>query len=131
MPSPPPATRSATWHRVYYALGAFNVVSVLAAIALSYTAMSGYSGSIAVNEAWATRLGRYEELARTASRADAPGNDVFEDLDVEGEATRLATHRDQLRAICAPRTTSSPAPRPRRRCPSSRCSPRPGRRSPR
>jgi signal transduction histidine kinase len=96
MPSLPPATRSAGWHRVYYALGAFNVVSVLAAIALSYTAMSGYSGSIAVNEAWAARLGRYQELARTASRADAPGNDVFENRDVDGERAHLATSRRQF-----------------------------------
>ncbi len=87
------ATKSPTWHRVYYALGAFNVVSVLAAIWLSYQAMAGYSASIAVNAEWAERLGRYAELARTASRADAPGNDVFETLDVQGEAANLAIHR--------------------------------------
>jgi signal transduction histidine kinase len=88
-----PAAKSPTWHRVYYALGAFNVVSVLAAIALSYIAMSGFSESIAVNEEWADRLGHYSELAQMASRADAPGNDVFETQDVDGEVAHLATYR--------------------------------------
>src|ERR1700755_2675118 len=86
-------TKCPTWHRVYYALGAFNVVSVLAAIALSYTAMSGFSASIAVNQEWAHRLGQYSDLAQLASRADAPANDVFENQDVDGEKARLAVSR--------------------------------------
>jgi two-component system, chemotaxis family, sensor kinase CheA len=88
-----PATGKPTWHRVYYALGAFNVISVLAAIALSYKAMSGFSGSIQVNEQWAERLGRYSELTQTTSRADAPGNDVFENNNIEGEAAKLVDLR--------------------------------------
>jgi HPt (histidine-containing phosphotransfer) domain-containing protein/two-component sensor histidine kinase len=78
---------------VYYALGAFNVISVLAAIALSYKAMSGFSGSIEINEQWAARLGAYSELAQTASRADGPGNDVFADNDVDGETAKLVGYR--------------------------------------
>ena len=88
-----PATGKPTWHRVYYALGAFNVISVLAAIGLSYKAMSGFSGSIEVNEQWAERLGRYSELTQTTSRADAPGNDVFENNNIEGEAAKLVDLR--------------------------------------
>ena len=91
MPSHEPT--GGTWHRIYYALGAFNVVSVVIAIALSYRAMAGFSASIAVNEAWAVRVGDYAALGHAASAADAPGNDVFESGDLEGETARLAEAR--------------------------------------
>lgn len=89
------AASKRSWHRLYYALGAFNVVSVLVAIALGYVAMAGFSKSIDVNARWADRVGEYSELAQAASRANAPGNDVFESGAVEREAARLRTlHAD-------------------------------------
>ena len=64
-----PAAAKRSWHRLYYALGAFNVVSVLVAIALGYAAMAGFSTSVDVNARWADRVGAYAvaacaELAR-------------------------------------------------------------------
>lgn len=82
-----------TWHRVYYALGAINVISVVLAIALNYRATAGFADSIAINQAWASRIARYNELAQAARHADAPGNDVFEDGDVERQAAQLARLR--------------------------------------
>ena len=55
-----PAAAKRSRHRLYYALGAFNVVSVLVAIALGYAAMAGFSTSVDVN----ARLVGYRE-ART------------------------------------------------------------------
>ncbi len=78
-----------TWQRAYYALGAFNVLSVMAAIALSDRAMAGFTHSVGENQRWAHRAGRYVELAQTVARADGPGNDVFESHDVAGESARL------------------------------------------
>jgi len=68
-----PAAAKRSWHRLYYALGAFNVVSVLVAIALGYAAMAGFSTSVDVNARWADRVGAYSELASAAMRANAPG----------------------------------------------------------
>lgn len=79
-----------TWPRVYYALGAINVVSLVLAIVLNYRSTSGFADSIAINQAWAARIARYNELAQAARHADAPGNDVFDDGDVERHAARLA-----------------------------------------
>ena len=90
-----PAAAKRSWHRLYYALGAFNVVSVLVAIALGYAAMAGFSTSFDVNARWADRVGAYPELAQAAARANAPGNDVFASGDVEREAARLRSlHAD-------------------------------------
>jgi len=47
-------------------------------IALGYAAMAGFSTSVDVNARWADRVGAYSELASAATRANAPGNDVFE-----------------------------------------------------
>ncbi len=93
---PESASKKPGWHRVYYALGAFNVISVLVAIGLSHKAMSGFTGSIEVNEVWAQRLGAYSELTLTTSRANGPGNDVFETGDPDQEAANLAVHRTQF-----------------------------------
>lgn len=54
-----PAAAKRSWHRLYYALGAFNVVSVLVALALGYAAMAGFSTSVDVNARWADRVGAY------------------------------------------------------------------------
>jgi two-component system chemotaxis sensor kinase CheA len=87
-PTAPTAARP-TWQRAYYALGGFNVLSVLAAIGLSYAAMSGFTRSVDANQEWAERSARYSELAQTVTAADAPGNDVFESRDVPREEARL------------------------------------------
>lgn len=78
-----------TWHRVYYALGGFNVASVMAAIGLSYVAMSGFGSSVDVNRQWAERTAAFAEMSQTTSRADAPGNDVFESHDADAESAKL------------------------------------------
>jgi len=38
-----PAAAKRSWHRLYDALGAVNVVGALVAIALGYAAMAGFS----------------------------------------------------------------------------------------
>lgn len=57
-----PAAAKRSWHRLYYALGAFNVASVLVAIPLGYAAMAGFSTSVDVNARWAAAVAGIDEM---------------------------------------------------------------------
>ena len=62
---------------------------------LNHEIMAIYSGSVEVNQLWADRLGRFDQLRNLTIRVNAPGNDVFDSQDVEGE------HRKQDAALKA------------------------------
>ena len=98
----PYAHTSTGWNWIYYALGAFAVFSTGAAVHLSHTLLQEYRASVAVNQKWAERTTSYAEWGMVAFEGNAPGNDVFESLDVEGEITAegLAT-RQPLRGTLA------------------------------
>ena len=66
-----PAAAKRSWHRLYYTPGAFNVVSVLVAIALGCAAMAGFSTSVDVNARWADA---HRERARAARGVWGPTN---------------------------------------------------------
>ncbi len=77
------------WHLAYYALGAFNVLSVAAGLYLSGIVLDIYRDSVDDSRRWASRMDSYAQLGQLATVADAPGNDVFESGDVDGEERRL------------------------------------------
>lgn len=77
------------WHLAYYALGAFNVLSVAAGLYLSGLVLDSYRASVEDSRTWAGRMDRYARLGQLATVADAPGNDVFESGDVDAEERRL------------------------------------------
>ncbi len=79
------------WHLAYYALGAFNVLSVAAGLYLSGIVLDIYRDSVDDSRRWASRMDSYAQLGQLATVADAPGNDVFESGDVDGEERRLNT----------------------------------------
>lgn len=79
------------WHLAYYALGAFNVLSVAAGLYLSGIVLDIYRASVDDSRRWASRMDSYAQLGQLATVADAPGNDVFESGDVDAEERRLNT----------------------------------------
>lgn len=97
----PYAHTSTGWNWIYYALGAFAVFSTGAAVHLSHTLLQEYRASVAVNQKWAERTTSYAEWGMVAFEGNAPGNDVFESLDVEGESAKLeaiVSHFDEQHA---------------------------------
>src|SRR3954471_13491384 len=77
------------WHRVYYLLAAFDVLTVSMSLWVNTRIMSIYRASIEVNKAWDELLHDSSELGRLAAAVNAPGNDVFESGDVEAEAEKV------------------------------------------
>ena len=80
---------SPKWHRVYYLLAAFDVLIVLFSLFLNYQILHIYSESARVNHQWTERRNRVDDLAKLASAVNAPGNNVFDSLDVEDEQLRM------------------------------------------
>jgi PAS domain S-box-containing protein len=77
------------WYKVYYLLALFDVLVVLMGLFLNYQIVKVYDKSVEVNQKWAKRVGDYSELGRLAQAVNAPGNDVFDSHDVEGESERM------------------------------------------
>jgi HPt (histidine-containing phosphotransfer) domain-containing protein len=75
--------------RLYTLLAAFNLASVLAGVLLCHNLVASYQRSVEVNREWAGRADQVSALSRTATDANAPGNDVFESHDVPAERARL------------------------------------------
>ncbi len=76
------------WHLIYYLLAAFDIVTVSGSLYLNHQIMAIYSGSVDVNQRWAGRLGRFDDLRDLTIGVNAPGNDVFDSHDVGGEETK-------------------------------------------
>jgi PAS domain S-box-containing protein len=77
------------WHRVYYLLAAFDVLVVLLGLFLSHQLVRSYNHSVDVNQEWVARLDGFDELGPLAGAVDAPGNDVFDSHDIEGESLKM------------------------------------------
>src|SRR3954462_12564017 len=77
------------WHRIYYLLAAFDVLTVSMSLWVNTRIMAIYRASIEVNQAWNELLHETSALGRLAAAVDTPGNDVFESGDVEAEAEKV------------------------------------------
>src|SRR4051812_24831261 len=89
-PQPAPATRPRPkWHYVYFLLAAFDLVAVSAGLYLNHRIMNIYLRSVEVNRVWAERVAAYSHLGELAGDVDAPGNDVFDTRNVQGEFVRM------------------------------------------
>ncbi len=77
------------WHYVYYMLAAFDIVTIAASLLLSHQITNIFNKSVEINTVWAGRASSMTELNQLVTRANAPGNDVFENGDVERERARF------------------------------------------
>jgi signal transduction histidine kinase/CheY-like chemotaxis protein/HPt (histidine-containing phosphotransfer) domain-containing protein len=104
--------KTSRWHLAYFALTAFDLLTVTGGLYLSHRIMDIYTGSVDVNQQWADRLARYIDLGKVAARANAPGNDIFDTRAIAAEEARLerelASFDEQLRAARADLTTAVP-----------------------
>ena len=116
--SPPEASRVPPvgrphWQHTYFALAAFNLVTVCASLYLSYRLMAIYAESVRVNHQWSQRLGSYSDLGQLAAAVNAPGNEVFDSRDIAAESAKmesaLARFNEKLRAVRTEMNSDVPA----------------------
>jgi two-component system NtrC family sensor kinase len=79
------------WHLIYYALAAFDLVTVSGSLYLNHQIMGIYSESVEVNQRWANRLGELTKLGELAQKTNAPGNDVFDNRNTKVERVKRDT----------------------------------------
>ena len=95
--------KSPKWHRVYYLLAAFDVVIVLLTLFLNYQILQIYNRSAKESREWTTHRNNMDELGKLASAVNAPGNNVFDSLDVDGESRAMTSaldrFNDQLKSV--------------------------------
>jgi signal transduction histidine kinase/CheY-like chemotaxis protein/HPt (histidine-containing phosphotransfer) domain-containing protein len=82
---------------------------VVLSLVLGHQTRGVFARSVEVNQVWSQRLADYSELGQLAAAVDAPGNDIFDSLDVDVESgrfraalqryeERFAVLRDELQA---------------------------------
>ena len=90
--SRPPKARP-KWLRLYFALAAFDLLTVCVSLFLNHQIMDIYRVSVEVNQRWANRLVAYDQMRGLAAEVNAPGNDVFDSRDVDSESARMLRAR--------------------------------------
>jgi signal transduction histidine kinase len=75
------------WHLIYFVLALFDILAVSGSLYLNHKIMGIYTESVAENEKWNNRLVSYSKLWQIASDVNAPGNNVFDSLNVTSEET--------------------------------------------
>ncbi len=92
----PSSDRAPRWHLIYYALAAFDIVTVVATLILSGSILAIYVNSVDESSVWASRAGDLSDLSLILVGVNTPGNDVFESKAPNLEAENLAAHHDHF-----------------------------------
>jgi two-component system, NtrC family, sensor kinase len=66
------------WHYFYFALAAFDLVTVASSLALTHNLMSIHEESVERSNEWAGKVKAIGGMAALAQEVNAPGNDVFD-----------------------------------------------------
>jgi len=85
----PPSAPRTRWQWLYFALAAFDLITVTTSLFLNHRLVSTFAESISVNRHWAEHFGEYARLSESAGHVNAPGNDIFDTRDVAKESARL------------------------------------------
>jgi two-component system, NtrC family, sensor kinase len=89
----------AKWQSVYYALAAFNLLTVSTSLYLNHQIINIYTHSVEVNHQWARRLQTYSEINQLLAEMNAPGNNIFDSGDIASERKNLKTAQDAFQKL--------------------------------
>jgi len=79
-------SRRSQW--VYYLLAALNVATIGMGLSVTRMMSDRYQRSIEIDRLWSRHVRDFANLRDLAALVDAPGRDVFDDLDAENAASR-------------------------------------------
>ncbi len=96
-PDPPAGPARPRWHRVYFWLAAFDVLTVSLGLLLTHLIMDVHTRSVALNKRWVDVLHDTSELGERAAAVNEPGNRVFGSGQVEVEKANLASRHREFR----------------------------------
>lgn len=76
------------WHWLYYALAAFEVLTISVSLYLSHRVANDFSQAVSNNSTWTAKLPQYAALTERAYSVKMPAYDVLRSLDVAHEQSR-------------------------------------------
>lgn len=79
------ATRKPRWHLIYYVLALFDILAISGSLYLNHKIVNIYMETVEENEKWNHRKVEYSRLWNIISNVNAPGNNVFDSLNVPRE----------------------------------------------
>lgn len=85
----PSTIKNPKWHLLYYILGAIDIIAVCSSLHLNTVITEKYEQAILTNEFWSKLRHEMRLLESSASKLNAPGNDVFASRDIEKERSRF------------------------------------------
>lgn len=77
------------WHLLYYVLGAIDIIAVCSSMYLNTVITEKYEQAVLTNEFWSKIRHEMRLLESSASKLNAPGNDVFDSRDIDKERARF------------------------------------------
>ncbi len=77
------------FHLIYFALALFDLLAVCLGLFLIDRLTHVHRQSVQASQDWGHRLEASAELMQLAAAVDAPGNEIFDSRDIEGESRRL------------------------------------------
>lgn len=89
LPGRPENLARPRWHRIYFWLAAFDVLTVSLSLLLSHLLTGIYTEFVDQNERWFSLLEQSSKLGGLAARVNEPGNAVFETLQVQVEQANM------------------------------------------
>jgi len=87
------------WHRIYYLLAIFDLLTIFFSVFLSRQLMTIYTDSLQADHEWAERLERFSDLRQLGSDMNAPGNQIFESGNILKEAGDLKKARQGFETV--------------------------------
>ena len=77
------------WHRMYYLLAAFDVLTVALSLSLNYVVATTFQNSVNENASWVRVMDHVWETGRKSSLIAGLANDVFESRDSEANIAKI------------------------------------------
>jgi len=81
---------------IYIMLALFDVMTVSISLTLNHKIIGVYDDTVAVSNEWAARQNALLDIVQIATAMNAPGNDVFDTKDAQGERREFETLSSQF-----------------------------------
>jgi PAS domain S-box-containing protein len=79
------------WYVFYYVMAGFNIFTVIMSLYLNNRMIAVYSQSVKENQIWAEKIRHYGKFNQLVADIDAPGNQVFNNKDVDFQEQKMLT----------------------------------------
>jgi signal transduction histidine kinase len=89
--------KSSGLYKFYYLLAGVDLLMLIITLSLNHKNIQIFKDSLALNQDYVNLLTTAEDLTKSAALANAPGNNIFDTLDVQKERENFSTYEKDFR----------------------------------